>query len=153
MNVVLTTLALLASAGCSDRGDEARALAAFESFQHSLFQGDRATTRELLTRGSRPLVDYLPWHTFRDLEPLVALGVEHTNDWYEIRVRDPNEGDRETKYVVVEQDSNFRVDLMETTVFNHRERALPGPATRLVRRQLNAQEFEEFAAREASMIR
>jgi hypothetical protein len=139
-------------AGCSD-DRSAAARAAFERFQSALFAKDKAATRRMLTRESRAVVDHLPWDRLDERSPLDCLVVEESNGQFNVRVTDPNQDDRESIYVVVSEDSRLRVDLIRTTAFSHRNVALPGPATRLVPRELSQVEIEEIAAREASLFR
>jgi len=158
MGVSKIGIALLVSltcwpAACGGTNHDAQARGAFIAFQDALFARDPAAVRRLLTRESRKVVPHLPWERVIGKQRLEPLRVDCANGRYHVTVRDPNENDREAIWVVVREDSHWRVDLLETTLFNHREVALPGPPMRLVPKQMTAEEIHEIAAREASSIR
>lgn len=138
----------LALTSCGEN-HESSALAAFDRFQTALFARDEDAVRNVLTRESRQIVPHLPWDRVATQQPLEALGCNVVNGRYWIEVRDPNQNDELATYVVVREDSHWRVDLIESTRFNHREIALPGPAMTLRPKALTDVEIAEASARMA----
>ena len=138
---------------CSDDSRATEAEAAFNRFQTALFRGDRAIVRELLTRESRPVIQSLPWRELATKTPLEVLGVTETHGRFEIAVRDPNAAGRESLYVVVRENSRWRIDLLATTSHNHTYTWNKGPTTIVRPSVIEAGGIRRIGASEASSIR
>ncbi|MCA8944220.1 MAG: hypothetical protein KDB80_16765 [Planctomycetes bacterium] len=136
----------LSVSGCGPSHEQS-AIEAFERFQSALFARDEDAVRRTLTRESRQVVEHLPWERLSNQEPLAPIGCEESNGRFRVTVRDPNRDDAEAIWVVVREDSHWRVDLIESTRFNHREVALPGPAMTLRPQALTDVQVREAAAR------
>lgn len=149
--IVLVCSALLQS--CGGGSDAPQARATFEEFQACLRAGDRPRVRSLLTQASREVVPHLPWATLASSKPLTVVSVRPDGASHLIHVRDPNEGNRESTYVVSREDGHHRIDLIRTAGFNHRNVALEGPAMRYTQKELEQHEIDEAVAREASFGR
>ena len=138
---------------CGPTAEQTAAVAAFEQFQDALFSGDKSSVRRLLTRESQPIAAHMPWDRVQSQQRLEPLGCEYENGRYHVLIRDPNRGNRKSRYIVVRESSAWRVDLIESTRWNRTETNLPGPPTKLVPRELSPREIDEITAREASMSR
>jgi hypothetical protein len=97
---------------------EKEAVRTFEQFQQALVTGDQGACAHLLTRESQPAVAQMPWERLRHEKPLRILGTTREGFEYWIRVADPNQGDRESCYVVVREYGKLVVDLLATAAHN-----------------------------------
>ena len=95
----------------------------------------------------------MPWDRVAGQQPVEPIGCTQRHGRFEIEVRDPNQDGKVSKYVVLREDSRYRVDLIESTRYNHREVALPGPAMRYVPAPLTAEQIEQARAHEAAMAK
>ncbi len=153
---LVTRIALLSTfalTSCGQSSEQAAAVAAFESFQDALFAGNKSAVRRLLTRESQPVLAHMPWDHVQSQQRLEPHGCEYENGRYHVLLRDPNHGNRESRYIVVRESSAWRVDLIESTRWNRVETDLPGPPERLVPRELTQLEIDEITASEASLSR
>ncbi len=136
--------------GCSDRSDAAAAQQAFVSFQTALQRGDAPACRDLLTRESRSALAELPWQRLREQRPLVVLGTERSAGEYLVRVRDPNDGDRCSEFVVVREHGQLVVDLVATAGRHAEVVEAAGDAEQFVPRELTPADFDRIRLRELS---
>lgn len=146
---LLVVLPVSAAGGCGE-SPTAAAVGTFARFQDALFAGDRAELRALVTRDSRPAVDALPLDRVAGQQPVRVTGCERIDAaLFHVHVADPNAGGRASRFVVVKENGVLRVDLLDTTAFNHRDRWLDGPALRQTVRPLSPAEraVAEAAAR------
>jgi hypothetical protein len=111
---------LLAACDGTDRARADAAVAVFGGFQDALLHGDRDRCRTLLTAESTPALDQIPWERVRAQQPLQVLGARPEPGEVRVRVRDPNEGDRESDYVVVRENGRHVVDLVATAALHTR---------------------------------
>lgn len=138
-------IVLLFAACNGDAADGARAISAFEDFQRALHQGDRRAVSELLTEESQPALDELPWARIRDQRPLAVDGAERSGMEWWIAVRDPNDGDRPSRFVVVPEHGRLRVDLLASMQHNSTVTVTP-TEPRFEPRQLTAEEVARAQA-------
>jgi len=105
-------LALLLPLGCSDDSGAANAMRVVDEFQTALRAGDRSRCRALITEESATALPSIPWHEVRTRQPLRVLGAEPRNSGYLVQVADPNEGQRQSEFVVVREYGRVVVDLV-----------------------------------------
>jgi hypothetical protein len=105
---------VLAACGDPDRARAEAARCAFADFQAALQSGDRDRCRRLLTAESAPVLDEIPWARVRAQQPLQIVGARPEPGEVRVRIRDPNEGDRESDFVVVRENGRHVVDLVAT---------------------------------------
>lgn len=121
-------LAVLALGACDGDPEVQAAADAFRSFQAALQQGDRAACRALLTQDSVTAVEQFPWDRLRQQQQLVLLDATRASGCFHLRVRDPNEADRESTFVVAREYGHYRVDLLATIGLQQSSSAPRGPA-------------------------
>ena len=85
-----------------------------EEFQIALRAGDRSRCRELITEESAAALPSIPWHAVQAKQPLRVIGAEHGDSGYRVQVADPNEGQRQSEFVVVREYGRIVVDLVAT---------------------------------------
>lgn len=146
---VLLVLPVLAAA-CADHADTDAAAHTFVAFQAALQRGDRAGCRELLTRESQQAVAELPWDAVRQQQPLVVLGTERSAGEYLVHVRDPNDGDRRSEFVVVREYGKLVVDLVATAGRHAEVVEAAGSADVLEPRELTPADFDRIRRYELS---
>ncbi|MEZ5988234.1 MAG: hypothetical protein R3F30_03770 [Planctomycetota bacterium] len=130
---LLVPVLLLPACGGPAAAAERDALACLASFRKALAAGDRAALRGLLTAESRRACDQLPRRSDDcGYEVLSTRSLSPSEVRVRLRDGDPEASDREGVYVVVREDGRWVVDLVATAGLNKVERALPGPATRVV---------------------
>lgn len=110
--LAIAATALLAACGAA--AAERDALAAFEHFQTALFAGDAAALLPLVTRESRDAVAGLPLGRVAGQQPLVAVGCQRQGNEHWVTVRDPNQGDHRSVFVVAREDGRLVIDLLAT---------------------------------------
>jgi len=124
---VLCSAVALAPACIADTEVQAAA-AAFQSFQNALQQGDRERCRALLTQDSVAAVEQFPWESLRQRQQLAVVEATRAHGGFHLRVRDPNEGGRESTFVVAREFGSYRVDLLATIGLQRAPTAARGPA-------------------------
>lgn len=145
---LLTILLPLLATACGDRRDAAAAQQAFVSFQAALQRGDRSACRDLLTRESQPALAELPWQRLREQRPLVVLGTERSAGEFLVRVRDPNDGDRCSEFVVVREYGRLVVDLVASAGRHAEVVEAAGAPEQFVPRELTPADFDRIRLRE-----
>ena len=151
---VASAATVLVLAGCSAEPaviDAARRT--FHSYQEALVQADTRKLRRVLARESRVLVPHIPFERARDAKPLVILGAEQQPPRVLLAVSDPNDGDRETTFVLVKEDGDLRVDLVATTAFNHKKVAAANPGQQLSPRSLSVDELARIRSQQPESFR
>jgi hypothetical protein len=147
--LVAVGLTALAAAGwslvlSSPPAWQQEAVAVLRRFQAALQDNDRAQLRQTLSWESLQYLDALPRHRDGRRLPLELVAASRNHGRVELVVRDPNaEAPAEHgRFVLVREDGRWHVDLVETAGANKREIPLPGPAYRLVPKQLTPREIE-----------
>lgn len=110
----LLLLALLCACSTSRDVDTGPASAVFARFQSALFAGDRAALRRVVTAASRVTVADLPLQNVVGKQPLVVSGIEPRDSGFVVRVTDPNDGHRQSRFVIVREDGELLIDLVES---------------------------------------
>ena len=111
--LIAIVLPMLATA-CGRTADAEAAERTLAAFQAALQRGDQTACRDLLTRESQVAVADLPWHELARRQALIVLGTERSAGEYLVHVRDPNDGDRCSEFVVVREYGRLVVDLVAT---------------------------------------
>jgi hypothetical protein len=120
----------------------------FVSFQTALQRGDRPACRDLLTRESQAALAELPWDRVRQQRPLVVLGSEGGAGEFLVHVRDPNDGDRRSEFVVVREYGRLVVDLVATAGRHAEVVETTGTAEQFVPRELTPADLDRIRLRE-----
>lgn len=130
------------------RGDETPAvLAAFDRFQDALFAADEVALRQLVTEESAPALAGLPLLALRTKERLVAIDASGRYSSWQVRVRDPNNDQHESCYVVARERGKLVVDLIATASLHAVDTGVAGPQ-QLVQRELTPADLDEVRRRE-----
>ncbi len=158
LTLAVLTLWALMPQGCgrsAAAAEEQQAEQVFRTFQGALFRSETATIRKLLTRKSRRFAQTLARQDLAGRQPLRILGTSRVRHQLRVHVRDPNDGGRESLFVLVREGGSIRVDLLETTAYNKEERRRPGPREIVRRRQkpLTQREIEKIHALTKKAIR
>ncbi len=150
----LLFLAALPLTGCN-RGleHEAAVRATFDSFQRALFAGDRAALWDLLSRSSRPALEHIDTGRLHGRERLVVTGVERVHGRYHLSVHEPGRPEHSGVYVVVREDSFWRVDLLQSLAGTHGTRRDPEQPPIFVPAGLDTAELGRIQATPAVRIR
>jgi hypothetical protein len=154
--VPLALTITLISQGCSHSAaaaEQQEAVQVFKTFQGALFRSETATIRRLLTRQSRRFAHTLARQQLTGRQPLQVLGTSQVRNQLRVHVRDPNDGDRESFFVLVKEDGSIRVDLVATTAYNKVERRRPGPREVVRQKRLTPREIEKIRALTKEVIR
>ena len=149
---MLLSLRVLLHACSGDDGPQ-QAVRAFTAFQRALQTRDAGACRQLLTHESRPVVDQMPWEEIGDRAPLEVLGATRARTGaqeYYVDVRDPNEGDRAGRYVVVREYGRLVVDLVASAGLTARAVEASGGAERYEPTTLTPADFDRIRAYELS---
>lgn len=155
VRLALVVLALLFQ-GCSQSAAAAEQQQAREvlgSFQDALFQGKPATVRRLLTLQSRQFAPAICRRPVAGRQPLEIVGTSKVRHQLRVHVRDPNDDNRESFFVLVKEDGRVRVDMVATTAYNKAEHRRPGPREVVRQKQLTRREIEKIRAVTKEVIR
>ncbi len=153
--LALVTLALIAQ-GCfrsAAAAEQQQAVEVFEAFQGALFGGETATIRRLLTRESRQFTAAIRRQPLAGRQPLEVLGTSKVRHQLRVYVKDPNDGGRESFFVLVREDGSIRVDMVATTAYNREEHRRPGPREIVRQKRLTQREIERIRAIAKEVIR
>lgn len=144
----LAAFALLLFPACAGDAEPAAAAAAFTSFQAALQRGDRAACRDLLTEASAAALEGLPWARVQTQQPLTVLGAERGPGDFRVRIADPNQGDRQSHFVVVREYGRLVVDLIATAGLHTEVVEAAGSTDVMVPRELTPADYERIRQRE-----
>ena len=147
--LLLAILSVALGPGCAPREENRQDEAAqvFAAFQDALFRQDSDGLRALLCRDARAVVPTLCAIDLADKEPLVVQGVSKTSYEYRVHVVDPNQGDRESFYVLAVEDGDMRVDLLTTTAYNHETVAGAAGDRKFIPQRLTPEQLAQIKAR------
>jgi hypothetical protein len=108
-------MALALAGGCSETVTaELQAEQTFAAFQDALFDADARALRQLVCQDARPAVPALCDQDLTGKQRLQIKGVTRRDYEYLVHVRDPNQGDRASHYVLTVERGVMRVDLLAT---------------------------------------
>lgn len=128
---------------CTGDVETERAQALVAQFEQAVRAGNRALVRELVTFESRAAVDAMALLPQPAKAALVIAGTTSKGLAQHVRVRDPNERDRNSTFVVVPENGDLRIDLVATAGLTAREVfAQDAAATRTVIRPLTPAQLE-----------
>lgn len=144
-------LAVLAACSEGSAADKA-AIAAFDRFQAAMFGRDATALRTMVTEESREVIAQLPLDRLDGQEPLVAIGCEPQGAEQWITVRDPNQGDHRSTFVIVRENGRLVVDLLATAAHQAEYTPHHGPQE-VEPRQLTAEERERVRRMDPAALR
>ncbi len=153
ISTALAILALVLQACSPAAAEEHRAVQVFRAFQAALFRGEVASIRPLLTRKSRQFARAIANQRLEGRQPLEVLGTSKVRHQLRVHVKDPNDGGRESFFVLVREDGRIRVDLLATTTYNKEERRRPGPREIVRQRRLSQREIARIRTMTPEVIR
>ncbi len=141
--VILFFLLIFGACGGGPTADQIAA-SRLRAFQESLRAKDGMRLMGILTESSRRFVPALLRKTPGALPP-VLLSAKREDSRIEALVRDPNPGATVSEgiYILAKEDGEWRIDLVATGGANSREKALPGPSTRIVPARISRKRMEE----------
>jgi hypothetical protein len=119
----------------------------------ALFAGDRNTIRKLLTSKSKQFTDAVLSRPLDGRQPLEVVGTSKVRNQLRVHVKDPNEHDQRTFFVLVKEDGRVLVDLVATTAYNSEHHRLPGPREIVRQKRLTPREIERIRAVTKQAIR
>lgn len=125
----------------------------FETYQDSLFAGDRRRLREVLALGSRGVLPHIPFEHAQSQQRLTVVDAVAQPPEVLLSVEDPNQGGRECTYVLVKEDGELRLDLVATAAFNHEERPAQNPGLSFEPRDLDPAEIARIRSRSPQSFR
>jgi hypothetical protein len=148
IGLLLTCLPACSEGTAADKA----AIMTFERFQAAMFARDAASLRALVTVESRDVIAQLPLDRLDGQQPLVAIGCEPqgTEQW--ITVRDPNQQDHRSTFVVVRENGRLVVDLLATAAHQAEYTPHQGPQ-QLEPRQLTAEERQRLQRLDPASLR
>jgi len=142
--LLAAALPLLVS-GCGEPRHLADCRDLVHRFEAALLAKDRTALAGLVTAESRAALDSLPLSSLGDKKALEMMDAVERPDGVHVRVRDPNDGDRQGALVVVCENGTLRLDLVASAGLSARAVPLPGPRQRTVLRPLSPQDRERAA--------
>jgi hypothetical protein len=140
-------LAACALSACTERAVIAGARAVFDSYQDALFAGDRDALRRVLSSESREVVDQIPCERARGKQRLRVVDAVFRSPEVILTVVDPNQGDRETRFVVVKERGELRLDLLASVAYSSEDVARPAGTPEFEPRELTEQELARIRSR------
>jgi len=112
----LILLCLLLPACSSDAAEIEKARSAFSRFQGAILTGDRDALHKCLTRDSRKLVNTIALD--QSSKKLLVTGGNLQRPNVILKIVDPNENHRASRFVVARENGEYRVDLIATAGFH-----------------------------------